>query len=164
MIHRFLSPQPSQIRRRPGGRFWHSWQSCLDTFWRRLLRPLAPANLIRLRGNWTAFWPSTRTERSPSSPATSISAPASTPCIGRLLQRSWIFPVERFTVIQGDTGITPNHGGTGGSSGVPRAGADIRQAAATARMALLERASAQLNCESSLLTISEGEVETGRRR
>jgi nicotinate dehydrogenase subunit B len=67
-------------------------------------------------------------------------------------------PVERFTVIQGDTGITPNHGGTGGSSGVPRAGADIRQAAATARMALLERASAQLNCESSLLTISEGEV------
>ena len=34
-------------------------------------------------------------------------------------------PVERFTVIQGDTGMTPNHGGTGGSLGVPRAGADI---------------------------------------
>ena len=67
-------------------------------------------------------------------------------------------PVERFTVIQGDTGTTPNHGGTGGSSGVPRAGADIRQAAATARMALLERASTQLKCETSLLTISEGEV------
>jgi nicotinate dehydrogenase subunit B len=67
-------------------------------------------------------------------------------------------PVERFTVIQGDTGTTPNHGGTGGSSGVPRAGADIRQAAATARMALLERASAELKCETSQLTISAGEV------
>jgi nicotinate dehydrogenase subunit B len=67
-------------------------------------------------------------------------------------------PVERFTVIQGDTGKTPNHGGTGGSSGVPRAGSDIRQAAATARMALLERASAQLKCETTLLAISAGEV------
>jgi CO/xanthine dehydrogenase Mo-binding subunit len=67
-------------------------------------------------------------------------------------------PVERFTVIQGDTATTPNHGGTGGSSGVPRAGADIRQVAATARMALLERASTQLQCEASLLTISKGEV------
>src|ERR1700730_15708407 len=27
-------------------------------------------------------------------------------------------PVERFTVLQGDTGATPDHGGTGGSSGV----------------------------------------------
>src|SRR5579863_2256462 len=47
-------------------------------------------------------------------------------------------PVERFTVVEGDTGTTPNHGGTGGSSGVPRGAADIRHAAATARQALLK--------------------------
>jgi nicotinate dehydrogenase subunit B len=66
--------------------------------------------------------------------------------------------VERFTVIQGDTGTTPNHGGTGGSSGVPRVGADIRQAAATARQALFTRASVELRCTPLQLTISDGEV------
>ena len=67
-------------------------------------------------------------------------------------------PVERFTVLQGDTGATPDHGGTGGSSGVPRVGADIRRAAATARQALLARASVALNCTPSQLTITDGEV------
>ncbi len=47
-------------------------------------------------------------------------------------------PVEKITVVDGDTGIVPNHGGTGGSSGVPRGGADIRQAAATAHRAMLD--------------------------
>lgn len=28
-------------------------------------------------------------------------------------------PVERFTVVEGDTALTPDHGGTGGSSGIP---------------------------------------------
>src|SRR5437588_8969158 len=46
-------------------------------------------------------------------------------------------PVERFTVVEGDTATTPDHGGTGGSSGVPRGASDIRQVAATARQALL---------------------------
>src|ERR1700731_2976561 len=47
-------------------------------------------------------------------------------------------PVERFTVIEGDTALVPDHGGTGGSSGIPRGAADIRRAAATARFALLD--------------------------
>src|SRR6266567_6213492 len=34
-------------------------------------------------------------------------------------------PVERFSEIEGDTATTPNHGGTGGSSGIPRGAADI---------------------------------------
>jgi len=54
-------------------------------------------------------------------------------------------PVERFTVVEGDTALTPDHGGTGGSSGIPRGAADIRRAAATARQALLDLASNQLN-------------------
>jgi nicotinate dehydrogenase subunit B len=67
-------------------------------------------------------------------------------------------PVERFAVIQGNTSNTPNHGGTGGSSGVPRCGADIRQAAATARKALIDRACEKLQCGSERLTIEEGNV------
>ncbi|MEO8368849.1 MAG: molybdopterin cofactor-binding domain-containing protein [Candidatus Solibacter sp.] len=67
-------------------------------------------------------------------------------------------PVERFTVVQGDTAATPNHGGTGGSTGVPRGGADIRRAAATARQALLEMAAGQLKRPAAELTIVGGEV------
>lgn len=67
-------------------------------------------------------------------------------------------PVERFHVIEGDTATTPNHGGTGGSSGIPRGAADIRRAAATARQALLDLGSKQLNQPAGDLTIVSGEV------
>lgn len=67
-------------------------------------------------------------------------------------------PVERFTVIEGDTSVTPDHGGTGGSSGVPRGGADIRRAAATARKALLDLGAAALSRPASELTIADGVV------
>jgi nicotinate dehydrogenase subunit B len=67
-------------------------------------------------------------------------------------------PVERFTVVEGDTATTPDHGGTGGSSGIPRGAADIRRAAATARQGLLDLASKQLNRSASELTIAGGDV------
>ena len=67
-------------------------------------------------------------------------------------------PVERFSVVEGDTATTPNHGGTGGSSGIPRGAADIRRAAATARQALLELGAKQLNRPAAELTIAAGEV------
>jgi nicotinate dehydrogenase subunit B len=70
-------------------------------------------------------------------------------------------PVDRFTVIEGDTAATPDHGGTGGSSGVPRGASDIRRVAATARQALLDLGSAQLNRPASELTITDGEVRPG---
>src|SRR5437773_2058481 len=47
-------------------------------------------------------------------------------------------PVDRVTVIEGDTAITPNHGGTGGSTGIPQGGVELRRAAATARQALVK--------------------------
>src|SRR6476646_428451 len=47
-------------------------------------------------------------------------------------------PAERIHVIEGDTALTPDQGGTGGSTGIPRGGSDLRQAAATARQALLK--------------------------
>src|SRR5947199_751883 len=47
-------------------------------------------------------------------------------------------PVDRVTVVEGDTAVTPNHGGTGGSTGIPQGAAELRRAAATARQALLK--------------------------
>jgi nicotinate dehydrogenase subunit B len=70
-------------------------------------------------------------------------------------------PMARFTVIQGDTALTPDHGGTGGSSGVPRGGVHIRQAAATARVALLGLAAERLNLPAAELSIVDGEVRPG---
>ena len=42
-------------------------------------------------------------------------------------------PAERISVVEGDTALTPDTGGTGGSAGLTRGGVEIRQAAATAR-------------------------------
>ena len=41
-------------------------------------------------------------------------------------------------VAEGDTAVTPNHGGTGGSTGIPQGGVELRRAAATARQALIK--------------------------
>src|SRR5689334_11174739 len=47
-------------------------------------------------------------------------------------------PVERINVVEGDTALTPNQGGTGGSTGIPQGAVELRRAAATARQALLK--------------------------
>ena len=65
---------------------------------------------------------------------------------------------ERINVIDGDTGLCPDQGGTGGSTGLTRGGADVRQAAATARQALLALAATRLNRPASELTIVDGEI------
>ena len=45
-------------------------------------------------------------------------------------------PVERISVVEGDTDLTADTGGTGGSNGLTRGGVEVRQAAATLRAAL----------------------------
>src|SRR5438876_11110352 len=65
---------------------------------------------------------------------------------------------ERIAVIDGDTGLCPDQGGTGGSTGLTRGGTEIRQAAATARHALVALGAARLNRPASELTIVDGEV------
>jgi CO/xanthine dehydrogenase Mo-binding subunit len=45
-------------------------------------------------------------------------------------------PVDKVTLVEGDTGLTPDQGSTGGSTGLTRGGIEVRQAAATARQAL----------------------------
>ena len=67
-------------------------------------------------------------------------------------------PAERISVVDGDTGLCPDQGGTGGSTGLTRGGTEIRQAAATARQALLALGAARLNRPASELMIVDGEV------
>src|SRR5579872_3078470 len=67
-------------------------------------------------------------------------------------------PVDRITIVEGDSARVPDQGGTGGSTGIPRGGVEIRQAAATAREALLTLAADRLQRPAAELTIADGEV------
>jgi CO/xanthine dehydrogenase Mo-binding subunit len=65
---------------------------------------------------------------------------------------------NRITVVDGDTGLCPNQGGTGGSTGLTRGGTGVRRAAATARQGLLALGAASLNRPIADLVIVNGEV------
>ena len=67
-------------------------------------------------------------------------------------------PVGRIDLVEGDTALTPDQGPTGGSSGITRGGVPIRQAAATARQALLALAVEKFGVPVNELIIVDGEV------
>src|ERR1700726_3900569 len=67
-------------------------------------------------------------------------------------------PMSQVTVIQGDTGLTPDQGTTSGSLSIQNGGMQLRRAAATARRALLERAATELKQDASMLAIRNGVV------
>ena len=67
-------------------------------------------------------------------------------------------PVERIQLVEGDTGQSPDQGGTGGSTGLTRGGTEVRQAAATARKALIGLGAERLQRPAAELTIVDGEV------
>jgi nicotinate dehydrogenase subunit B len=66
--------------------------------------------------------------------------------------------VQRITLIEGDTALTPDQGATGGSSGVMRGGVEIRRAAATARVALLTLAAERMQRRAADLVAIDGQV------
>jgi len=66
--------------------------------------------------------------------------------------------VERIAMVEGDTALTPDQGGTGGSTGIPRGAVEVRQAAATARQAILQLGAEHLGRPAADLTIVDGEV------
>src|ERR1039457_20703 len=66
--------------------------------------------------------------------------------------------VKRITLIEGDTDLTPDQGSTAGSSGVMRGGVQIRQAAATAREALIRMAAERMGRAPAELVAADGEV------
>jgi CO/xanthine dehydrogenase Mo-binding subunit len=67
-------------------------------------------------------------------------------------------PIERITVIQGDTALTPDQGPTYASWSIQIGGMQLRQAAATARKALLEMSAQRLGVPAAELSISNGTV------
>src|SRR5256712_9245787 len=67
-------------------------------------------------------------------------------------------PLERIAMIEGDTALTPNQGATAGSYGIARGGSQIRQAAATARQALLAQAAQRLGKPAGDLEVADGVV------
>jgi CO/xanthine dehydrogenase Mo-binding subunit len=66
--------------------------------------------------------------------------------------------VERIVMIEGDTALTPDQGATAGSSGIMRGGVQIRQAAATAREALIGLAATRAGRPATEFDTVDGEV------
>src|SRR5499427_6383589 len=66
--------------------------------------------------------------------------------------------LDRIEMVEGDTALTPDQGPTAGSTGVMRGGVQIRQAAATAREALLALAAERLGKNRSDLQVAMNEV------
>ena len=69
-------------------------------------------------------------------------------------------PFARVHVIEGDTALTPAQGKTWGSLSIQNGGMQIRQAAATARHALLQEAAKQLGVPSEDLIVEQGTVRS----
>ena len=67
-------------------------------------------------------------------------------------------PVQRVEIIEGDTALTPDQGGTGGSTGIPRGAVEVRQAAATVRKAIFELGAQRLGRSVAELTFVNGIV------
>src|SRR5262249_1612461 len=67
-------------------------------------------------------------------------------------------PLSSVTVVEGDTALTPDQGATYGSQSIQTGGMQIRQAAATARSALLDQAAQRLNVDKGELSISDGKI------
>jgi len=67
-------------------------------------------------------------------------------------------PIDRVTLIEGDTELTPDQGTTSGSFSIQNGGMQLRRAAATARQALIRRAATRLECDISTLSIRDGVI------
>ena len=67
-------------------------------------------------------------------------------------------PFEKISMIMGDTATTPDQWITGGALTMSQGGAELRIAAANARIALLTRASEKLNVPVAELTVKDGVI------
>jgi nicotinate dehydrogenase subunit B len=72
-------------------------------------------------------------------------------------------PIEKVSLVTGDTALTPDQGPTYGSLSIENGGQQIRQAAATARKALIDLASRTLPADAATLTTRTGRVVAGSR-
>lgn len=73
-------------------------------------------------------------------------------------------PMSRVNLVTGDTLLTPDQGKTWASVTIQIGGMQIRNAAATARAALLEEAAKRLNTKPEDLTVTDGIISGGGKR
>jgi len=73
-------------------------------------------------------------------------------------------PLAAVRLVQGDTALTPDQGTTWGSLSVQVGGMQLRNAAATARAALLEEAAKRLNAKKEDLKVTDGLISAGNKR
>ena len=81
-----------------------------------------------------------------------------TTAIAQIAAEELSVSLDRVTMIQGDTLLTPNQGPTYASLSIQDGGMQIRRAAATAREALLQRAADNLKVAKDTLTVQDGLV------
>jgi nicotinate dehydrogenase subunit B len=67
-------------------------------------------------------------------------------------------PVERVSFVMGDTALTPDQGGVGGSTSISLGAKPLRNASATARAKLLQLASAHLGAPIDQLEVQNGTI------
>ena len=67
-------------------------------------------------------------------------------------------PLDTVIIVQGDTALTPDQGPTWGSLSIQIGGAQIRQAAAAARRALVEEAALRLGAKPEELRVADGVI------
>jgi len=72
--------------------------------------------------------------------------------------------LPRVSLITGDTSLTPDQGKTWGSLTIQLGGMQLRNAAATARGALMEEAAKRLGAKKEDLRVADGVVSAGNRR
>src|SRR5215468_12091019 len=73
-------------------------------------------------------------------------------------------PFSRVALLQGDSQLTPDQGKTWGSLTIQVGGMQLRNAAATARGALMEEAAKRLDAKKEDLKVADGVVSAGSRR
>jgi nicotinate dehydrogenase subunit B len=73
-------------------------------------------------------------------------------------------PLAKVVIVEGDTALTPDQGPTYGSLSIQNGGVQIRQAAATARRALLQMASQRLGASAGELVVDDGVIKGGGKQ
>jgi len=84
--------------------------------------------------------------------------------LAQIVAEELTVPFEKVQMVTGDTLTTPDQGPSFGSLSIQVGGMQIRQAAATARAALVGEAAKRWNVDASALTAADGMVRGGSRR
>jgi CO/xanthine dehydrogenase Mo-binding subunit len=81
--------------------------------------------------------------------------------IAQVCAEELVLPLEKLSVISGDTHLSPDEGTTAGSQSMPNCAPAVQQAAAEVRQILRQLAAAKFGVADDALTVSEGTIASG---